>query len=222
MTTSGTNTFNPNRSEVVRDALEMCGHDTYEAIDAAVAESAHRTLNMMLKSLNANKTDVNVLVRTTFDTIAGDEDYETDALGIDGMTIAVNCNDYAVTPMTEPQYNAKVNKQSSGRPEQFYHDKQSGMVYLYPSPDAVYTVTYGKIRQYEDMTDDEQTFDLPSSAIKMLTLGLAFYLSFKQGFSVSAEKQDRIGREFQIAERHYLVANSKYTKGQTSTSCMVV
>jgi len=220
MTTSGTTAYAPNRAQVIQDALEMCGADVYGENDPAVIESAGRSLNTLIKALNAGKTDVNVIVRATFDTVAGTANYATDALGIDGMTVNAAGGDTPVMPMTKQQYDAKVDKTAQGRPDSFYHDKQSGLVYLHPVPDTVYEAAYGKVRQYQDIDEPEQTFDFPSSAMEMLTFGLAHRYSFKAG--LDAGKQDRLQAQFIMAEKRYLVANSAYTKGQRSTSCMVV
>lgn len=216
MATSETYTYAPNRAQVIEKALAMNGREA----DADSSASASSSLNMLIKSLNVNKTDINVIVRTELALTSGDEDYTTDALGVDGMFLAVDGNDYLVTPISKIQYDAKVNKQTSGRPSEFYHDKQAGLLYVWPSPDSTYTATYGKVRQYQDMTDDEQTFDFPASAIKMLVFGLAYLMSFESG--LDAGTQDRLEAQFKRAERDYIVANMAYTKRQTSTSCMVV
>lgn len=220
MTTSGTTAYAPNRAQVIQDALEMCGSDVYGENDPAVFASAGRSLNTLIKALNANKTDVNVIVRTTFDTVAGTGSYATDALGVDGMTVNAAGGDSVVSPITKQQYDAKVDKTAQGRPSHFYHDKQAGLIYLHPVPDAVYEVVYGKVRQYQDIDEPEQTFDFPSSAIEMLTFGLAHRYGFKSGMDAGT-RQD-LERQFIIAEKKYLVANSAYTKGQRATSCMVV
>lgn len=216
MTTSGTYTYAPNRAEVIADALEKCGRE----VDVDTSVTASRNLNALIKALNTNKTDVNVIVRTDLATVAGQESYATDALGVDGAYLAMTGDNAPLRPISAQQYNAKVNKQTSGRPSEFYHDHQAGLLYLWPVPDSAYTVNYGKVRQYQDMTDDEQTFDFPASAIEMLTFGTAHRMSFN--FGLDAGAQDRLEAQFLKAERRYIAANMAYTKGQTSTSCMVV
>lgn len=218
--TPTTDDYAPNRAEVVKDALEMCGFDVAEDPEPSVLASAHRTLNSLIKALNVNGTDVNVIVRSTLETEAGQDSYDLTAKGIDGAHVAVDGNDYLMSPLTKWQYDAKLNKQSSGRPCEFYHDKQAGKLYLWPCPDSAYTIHYGKIRQYVAMTDDEQTFDFPSSAIEMLTFGLAHRYSFKAGLTVTDKAQ--LEDQFLKAERRYIVANSSYTKGQRAATCMVV
>jgi len=222
MTTSGTYAYAPNRAQVRQDALEMVGHDVQQSVEPAVAASADNSLNALIKALNVDKTDINVIVKSTLATVAGTPDYTlpTGTIGIDTVYVAANNSDYPVTAMTKAQYYAKNLKASAGRPTEFYHDRPAGKIYFYPAPDAAYTVTYGKISQYQDMTDDEQTFDFPSSAIEMLTFGLAHRLSIKRQFSVAERQALKV--EFVEAERRYIVANSDYTKGQTSTSAMVV
>lgn len=217
MTTSGTDIFAPNRAEIIQDALEMCGRDASEPETVA---SANRTLNALIKALNVNHTDVNVKVRTSFNTVAADGAYPVDALAIDGMIVFSSGDDSPVIPLTQAQYDSITNKAAAGRPSRFYHDKQSGTVYLFPVPDAVYAVTYGRVRQYEDMTDDEQTFDFPSSAVEMLTFGLAHRYSFKAGLDLGS--QQLLEAQFEQARKRYIVANSAYTAGQRASSCMVV
>jgi hypothetical protein len=212
--------YAPNRSQVIQDALEMCGGDVYGETDSAIIASASRSLNALIKALNTNKTDVNVIERTPFNTVAGDEDYETDAIGVDYLFVTVAGGDSPCVPITVDQYNAKSNKQASGRPSEFYHDKEAGMLYLYPSPDAAYTVTYGKIRRYTISDELDAVLDFPASAIEMLTFGLAHRVSIKRG--LDAGKQDRLEAQFDKAEKRYTVANTAYTKGQRQASGMVV
>lgn len=217
MTASGTDIFAPNRAEIIQDALEMCGRDSS---DPETVSSANRTLNALIKALNVNHTDVNVKVRTSFDTVAADGTYTVEALAIDGMIVSSTGDDSPVVPLTQAQYNSITNKAAVGRPSRFCHDKQSGTIYLFPIPDAVYTVTYGRVRQYQDMTDDEQTFDFPSSAMEMLTFGLAHRYSFKAGLDLGS--QQMLEAQFEQARKRYLVANSAYTAGQRASTCMVV
>jgi hypothetical protein len=222
MATSGTYTYAPNHAQVIQDALELVGGDVYGETDPNIVASASNSLNMFIKSLNANKTDVNVIVQDTLETVVGTADYTLDAetLGIDAAYITVNGNDFPLQPISKAQYYAKGMRASTGRPAEFYYSKQENKLYLYFAPDAIYTVTFGKIRQYQDMLDDEETFDFPPSAVLMLTLGLAHLLSIKRGCSLS--EKEKLKAEYKEARREYMVANSGYTKGQISTSAMVV
>lgn len=222
MPTSGTYTWGANRAQVRQDALEMVGGNVSGETNAAVNASADSSLNALIKALNANKTDVHVIVATTLNTVANDGTYQLDAgvIGIDGAYVSVGGSDYSLQPITKDQFYAKANKSTVGRPSEFYHDIQAGTLYLYPVPDAVYSVTYGKISQYQDMTDDEQTFDFPASAMEMLTFGLAHRLSIKRGYDIAS--QESLRQNFRDAEKRYIVSSYAYTKGEKSTSTMVV
>lgn len=217
----GSGDYAPNRAQILQDAMEICGYE-FNSADPDAIESASRTLNSLIKALNTNGTDVNVIVRTVLPLVAGTAAYSIDARGIDGAYLGVNGNDSPVFPLTSAQYFAKTNKATQGRPTHFYHDKQSGLLYLHPVPDSAYNLTYGRIREYAANLDQESAFDFPASAMEMLTFGLAHRLSFKQGFSLPAGEQDRVGATFAMAEKRYIVANSAYTKGQITSSCMVV
>jgi len=223
MATSGTYSWAPNRAQVKQDALEMVGGDVYGETDAAVNASADSSLNGLIKALNVNKTDIQVIVKSTIETVNGTASYAlpTGAIGVDSVYITVNENGYPLTPLTKDQYYGKGLKAATGRPSEFYHDRQANLVYLYPVPDSAYTVTYGKISQFQDMTEDEQNFDFPAAAIEMLTFGLAHRLSMKRSGMAISEK-DSLEKQFEKAKRRYEVGNYDYTKGQTSTSSMVV
>lgn len=222
MATSGTYTFAPNRAALKKDVAEIVFTDRNAALDSTLSESIESSLNALIKSLNVNKTDINVIIRTNLITVAGQAAYDlsTEVIGIDGALVSVGANDYLIRPLTKAQYDSRINKASTGRPEYFYHDKQAKKLYLVNTPDAIYTVTYGLIRMYQDMTDDDQTFDFPVSAIRMLTYGTAYDMAVK------AKREDSLimilDNEFKRLEREYLVANSGYTKGQVSSSVMVV
>lgn len=222
MATSGTYAYAPNRAQIRQDAFEMVGGDAYGEGDAAIVASADSSLNALIKALNVNKIDVHVIVKSTIETVNGTASYAlpTGAIGIDSAYVTVNENGYPLKPLTKEQYYGKGLKAATGRPSEFYHDRQANLVYFYPVPDSAYTVTYGKISQYQDVTDDEQTFDFPASAMEMLTFGLAHRLAIKRQRSASIIQT--LKAEFELAKSRYTVANYDYTKGQTSTSAMVV
>lgn len=222
MATSGTYTWEPNRAQVRQNALEMVGGNVTGETNEAIIESANSSLNALIKALNVNKVDINVIVKSTIETASGTASYAlpTGAIGIDSAYVTSGENGYPLRPLTRDQYYGKGLKDSTGRPSEFYHDRQSNQVYLYPVPDSIYIVTYGKISSYQDMTDDEQTFNFPSSAIEMLTFGLAHRLSIKKPLDIGTI--DYLHRMFKQSLREYEVNNGNYTKGQTSTSAMVV
>lgn len=222
MATSGTYAFAPNRAKVRQDALEMVGGDIQGENDPYVVASANHSLNALIKALNANKTDVNAITRTEVDTVIGTASIDLPAgtIGIDTAAITVSGNTYGLTAISSEQYHSKRLQTSTGRPIEFYHDLKADKVYLSPVPDAVYTLNYGRISQYQDIDDDSQTFDLPSSAIEMLTFGLAHRLAIKRGIPLAV--QHDLYQHFKDAERKYVVASYGYTKRQTASSAMIV
>lgn len=54
MAVSGSNNFTLTETEIIREALEHCGIDAVEVIESHIYDSARRSLNLLMKSLQAD------------------------------------------------------------------------------------------------------------------------------------------------------------------------
>lgn len=222
MATSGTYTFNPTVAEILNDALQICGHDLYTPPEPEVMEMAKRTLNVVIQDLNEQSTDVYAIVVTTLETVAGDGEYDlpAGAVGIDGMTINADDKELDIKPLTFAEFAAVRNDDNEGIPAGYYLDKQAGVIHLRSIPNDVYTITYRQTMKYQDAGEDENNVSLQARAAKMLILKTALLMSHKPGFAIA--DKSAIILDARDAESRYRVFSSGYTRGQVSTSAMVV
>lgn len=222
MATSGTYTFNPTVAEILTDALQICGHDLYNTPEPEVMAVAKRSLDTVIQSLNDQSTDVYAIVETTLATVAGDGEYDlpAGAVGIDGMTINADDEELDIKPLTFAQFAGVRADSTEGIPAGYYLDKQAGVIHLRSIPNDVYTITYRQLMRYQDAGEDENNVNLQPRAAKMLILQTALMLSYRPGFHIVDKAV--IIRDAEIEERKYKVFASGYTRGQVSTSAMVV
>ena len=185
MATSGTATFNLEISEVIEEAFERCGLESKTGYDI---ETARRSLNLLSlewanRGLNfwcveqgtastAASTSTITLPADTVDLI---EHWFRDGTG-------TSQNDLPLSRFSVSQYSTVPNKLTEGRPVNLFIDKQRAapVVYLWPTPDKVYTFAYQRIRRIEDTGAIGSTNpDVPARFLPALVSGLSFRISQK-------------------------------------------
>ena len=72
-------------------------------------------------------------------------------------------------------------KSNSGRPSQYFVDKQiTPVIFLYPTPDSADTFRYKERKALEDITAATESVDIPNRFLPCAISGLAYYLSQKR------------------------------------------
>mgnify|MGYP003120740133 FL=1 len=208
MATSGTATFNLEIAEVIEEAFERCGLQTKTGYDI---ETARRSLNLLSmewanRGLNfwcveqgtASTTASTSTVTLPADTIDLIEHWIRDGSG-------TSQNDLPLSRFSVSQYTTIPNKKTEGRPVNIYIDKQrdAPVVYLWPTPDKVYTFAYQRIRRIEDTGSVGSTNpDVPARFLPALVSGLAFQLSQKypESFVRSSELKQEYEYQWDLAQ----------------------
>lgn len=112
--------------------------------------------------------------------------------------------------MTRQEYDALPVKTSTGIPTSYYYDKQkeSAVLYVWPLKATVTTetieVTYE--REFEDISDEDDTIDLPAEGYDAAVSNLASRLSHTYG---SAEKKQFIHIRAKNALDKWLAADTE-------------
>jgi hypothetical protein len=209
MATSGTATFNLEISEVIEEAFERCGLQSKTGYDI---ETARRSLNLLSlewanRGLNfwcveqgtASTTASTSTITLPADTIDLIEHWIRDGSG-------TSQNDLPLSRFSVSQYSTIPNKLTEGRPVNLYIDKQQAapVVYLWPTPDKVYTFAYQRIRRIEDTGAVGSTNpDVPARFLPALVSGLAFNISQKypEAFVRSAELKQEYEFQWDLAQQ---------------------
>jgi hypothetical protein len=93
-----------------------------------------------------------------------------------------NQSDLSVTRIGRDAYLNLTNKMTTGRPVQFYVDRQiTPVVRLWPSPDSssTYELVFDRLTRIDDADSQSNTLDLPFRFYPCVSAGLAYYLSMK-------------------------------------------
>ena len=209
MATSGTATFNLEISEVIEEAFERCGLQSKTGYDI---ETARRSLNLLSlewanRGLNfwcveqgtASTTASTSTITLPADTVDLIEYWIRDGTG-------TSQNDLPLSRFSVSQYSTIPNKLTEGRPVNLFIDKQRAapVVYLWPTPDKVYTFAYQRIRRIEDTGAIGSTNpDVPARFLPALVSGRAFRISQKypEAFPRSAELKQEYEFKWQLAEQ---------------------
>ena len=185
MATSGTATFNLDLNQIVEEAFERCGSEMRTGYDL---RTARRSLNLLMaewanRGINLWTIDEGT-VSLTEDTIT----YNLPADTIDLLEQVIrtgtgtNQEDINITRISASSYGVIPNKNSTGRPNQVWINRQvtQPTISVWPVPeDNTYTFVYWALKRIEDAGTGVTNQDIPFRFLPCLVAGLAFYLSLK-------------------------------------------
>jgi hypothetical protein len=198
MATSGTNTFNVTRDDIIKSALRLLGViGVGESPITEDYENCSQALNIMIKSWAKKGFPLWVYEKLTLPLVVSQTAYEIGpTAGSGGLVMSKPVRifsayvrnpegfDTSLIPISREEYDDLGNKTSQGIPNQFYYDNQleNGVLYLYNVPVlADYTVYILAQRMFDDMTEDVDDFDFPKEWFQALKWGLASELSIEYG-----------------------------------------
>ena len=203
MATSGTYNFNLDIDEVIQEATEMIGG---EQTLGHTPQSARRSLNLMLNDWQNRgillwKTYTTVV---TVSTSLGTYDLSsstTDALQIN---LRRDSTDIELQRISFEEYLNIPNKETQGRPSQFFVDRQiTPVVKLWPTPEnsTDQFISY-RIQRIDDVTASNEDPEVPSRFIPCMVSGLAYYIALKKN-------PERIGILKQQYEQDFKLASDE-------------
>ena len=212
MATSGSKNFEPDVGEFIEEAFERCGIELRTGYDL---KTANRSLNIMLAEW-ANRglnqwTVTQKTVAMVKDTTAYNIDSTNATAPIDILdaflreTVNSEVIDLPMARVSRAQYAGVVNKSTTGKPSQFFVDKQlTPTVTVYPAPDksSTYTLYMNVLTRMDDADAGANTLDMPYRFYPCLAAGLAYYISLKKA-------PERTGMLKQLYEEEFLRAMSQ-------------
>lgn len=184
MATSGSIDFILDAADVIEEAYERCGLEVRTGYDA---RTARRSMNLMFaewanRGVNLWTVRQGTLVLTA-GTATYNEDNGLDAGMSDILEVALRRDgtDYEVDRISRGEYLNVPNKTTSGRPSQFYFNRQiKPEVTLWPTPDAADSLVYYYIKRIEDIDTSKNDADVPFRFYPCMVAGLAYYLAMKK------------------------------------------
>ena len=186
MTVSNSTDFELDVADYVEEAFERCGLEVRTGYDL---RTATRSLNLMLADWANRGLNRWTMAQTSTSLTSGTADYTLGADTIDILSAVIrtgtgtNQSDISLSRLSRDGYISITNKNTTGRPTQFYVDRQiNPIVKLWPTPDSAdtYTLVYDRLVRMDDADSATNTLDVPFRFYPCLAAGLAYYLALKK------------------------------------------
>lgn len=189
MSTSGTTSFVLDLGEIYEEACDRAGVEGRTGYDL---RSFRRSLNLMTLEWNSAGLNLWTIDSQTLNIVAGTATYTLPSDTIDVLDAVIRTNagntslqsDLVIERISFDTYNAIPNKQTQGRPIEFYvwRGQAAPTVTFWQTPDASqpYQFVYYRMRQIQDSGTVANTEDIPVRFLPALTAGLAFHIAVKK------------------------------------------
>lgn len=183
MTTSGTYTFEPTVAAFTDEAFERIGKDP-ATLTARHLQSARMSLSFMLADWATRGIKLWAIEADTQTVTASDVDYTLDTNTVDIFDVVLRRDnvDNQMLRLGRNDYQMIPTKSTTGRPSQFYLDRQRAapVLYLWPSPEnSTDVVRFNKLRRLQDVGSATATADIPYLWFEAFAAGLAAKLAEK-------------------------------------------
>ena len=183
MATSGTVTWRPDIEEIITDAYERCGIETM-ILTGYMADKARRSLNFMFADWSTKGINYWKTTQRTLSLVSGTSTYALPAGTIDVLaaTLKRSGNEIVTPRWSLTDYQNQPDKTTSGRPTQYYFDRQyTPNVIFWPVPEnSTDTWEYWSLDQVEDVTASNEDADVPHRWTDAMASDLAVRLYTKQ------------------------------------------
>jgi len=181
MAVSGSVNFELDVSDYVEEAFERCGLEVRTGYDLV---TARRSLNIMLAEWANRGLNQWTITQRTQALTSGTRTYALSADVIDILSAVVtrSSTDFSLTRVSRDDDLNIPNKATTGRPTQFFLDRQvTQSLRLWPTPEnSTDVVVYNALTRIDDADTAINTLDVPFRFYPCLAAGLAYYLSIKR------------------------------------------
>ena len=153
MPTSSSTDFELNVAEYIEEAFERCGLEVRTGYDL---QTAKRSLNILLADWANRGLNQWTIVQSTQTLTANDVDYDlaTDVIDILNAVVRRSSVDYTMTRISRDQYLNLPNKAQTGRPSQYFLDRQiTPTIKIWATPDSStnYILVYDRLVRIDDV-----------------------------------------------------------------------
>jgi|TARA_R110000803_G_scaffold210567_1_gene282666 hypothetical protein len=186
MATSGTRTFTLEVDEIIEEAFSRIGGEPQTGKEAS---QGRRSLNLMLQDWTNRNVQLWTVSSESQALVANTTSYTltSSIIDIEDAVIQVTNSDSSTTDMeleriSRDDYLKIPNKNDTGRPSQFFLDKQlTPVLFLYPTPSNSSDIfKYSQRKKIEDITSSTENVAVPDRFLPCAISGLAYYLSLKR------------------------------------------
>ena len=206
MATSGTKTFSLSIGDAIEEAFELAGIELRTGYDA---ETARRSLNIMFADWSNRGVNLWTIEQVITNITAGTASYTFNSYDIDIQTAVIrqtdssnNQTDLQIERIGRSEYLNIPNKESKGRPTQYFVDRQiSPVVNLWPTPDdaATYKLVTYNVQRIDDVSTSAEDPEIPSRFMPCLTSGLAYYIAMKKNPERVGLLKQQYEQDFKLA-----------------------
>ena len=181
MTVSGSTDFELDVADYIEEAYERCGLELRTGYDL---NTAKRSLNLMLADwANRGLNQWTIKQRTQVVTASdGEYDLGTDVIDVLGVIVRRSGTDFAMERVSRDEFLAIPTKTTTGRPTQFFLDRQlTPNLKIWPIPEnSTDTIVYDALTRIDDADNAVNTMAVPFRFYPCLAAGLAYYLAIKR------------------------------------------
>ena len=181
MTTSSSTDFELDVAEYIEEAFERCGLEVRTGYDLRTAK---RSLNIMLAEWSNRGLNQWTIQQKTQALTADDTEYSlgTDIIDILSAVVRRSGTDFSMTRVSRDAYLATPNKAQTGRPTQFFLDRQvTPNLKIWPAPEnSTDVIYYDALTRMQDADTQINTMEVPFRFYPCLTAGLAYYIAMKK------------------------------------------
>ena len=205
MATSGTKTFQLTIADTIEEAYELAGLELRTGYDA---ETARRSLNIMFADWANRGVNLWTIEQVTTNLTAGTNSYTLNSYDIDIVSAVIRqidgstTTDLQLTRIGRSEYLNIPDKTSTGRPTQYFLDRQTTpVVKVWPTPDSTttYRLVANTIQRIDDVTASAQDPEIPSRFMPCMASGLAYYIALKKNPERVGLLKQQYEQDFQLA-----------------------
>ena len=181
MTTSSSTNFELDVAEYIEEAFERCGLEVRTGYDL---QTARRSINILLADWANRGLNQWTIEQRTQSLTSGTAEYDlsTDLIDILNAVIRRGSTDFTISRIGRDQYLNIPTKSQTGRPSQYFLDRQiTPKLKLWSTPENSTDVfVYDALTRIQDADTAKNTLEIPFRFYPCLTAGLAYYLAMKR------------------------------------------
>ena len=181
MATSSSTNFELDVAEYIEEAFERCGLEAKTGYDL---QTARRSMNIMLAEWANRGLNQWTIEQRTQALTASDSEYSlgTDLIDILSLVVRRSGTDFTMTRISRDSFLNLPNKTSTGRPTQYFLDRQiTPNLKLFPTPEnSTDVIVYDALTRIQDADAQVNTMEIPFRFYPCLTAGLAYYIAMKR------------------------------------------
>ena len=181
MALSSSTNFELDVAEYIEEAFERCGLEAKTGYDL---QTARRSMNIMLAEWANRGLNQWTITQRTQALTKDDGEYSlnTDVIDILSMSVLRDGTYLSMARISRDSYLNIPNKTTSGRPNQFFLDRQiTPNLKIWPVPENTTDVLYyDALTRIDDADEQTNTLKIPFRFYPCLAAGLAYYISIKR------------------------------------------